>query len=467
MKADFFKKYQLGSWHLSESNVTWSERAVQQVWFEGWLRESLCTAEGHSISIIQPGIWGQGAGPDFRCAAISYGNDKVRSGDIEVDMRPQDWMAHGHDRNPNFNNVVLHAVWELSKKRLFTATENFTHVPQVELRSQLAVDETALRNLLNENDDAGRKPLSLPGACRREFEKLGADALVNILKDAARYRLERKGRRWHLRAIAVGKSQALWETLAEGMGYYENKMAFSLLSRRARIKDLLQLDFHARSAWLFGVANLLPDAEARIKDPAVLSHLKILWSHWWKLRPNLVDSILPKDLWVKSQVRPWNQPLRRLAGLCALSDHLPSLLKALEKGDERFFTDLLMRAEDSFWNQRLSWRSKKLDRTFPLIGADRARELSINIFWPLMLSRAATQTPPSSEDPHLKRLESIRCGWNHKTRIAYDRIVPPSIKKQALENALFQQGLLQLYEDYCVRDESACANCPFPGQIAR
>jgi hypothetical protein len=466
MKADFFKKYQLGSSHLSESNVIWSERAVQQVWFEGWLRESLSTVDGQPLSIIQPGIWKRGAGPDFRNAAIFYGNDKVRSGDVEVDMRPQDWVAHGHDRNPIFNNVMLHAVWELSKKKVFTATENFTHVPQVELRSQLAVDETALRNLLNENDDGGGVPLSLPGACRREFQKLGAHTLLNVLKDAARYRLERKGHRWHLRASAVGKAQALWEALAEGMGYHENKLAFSLLSRRARIKDLSQLDSHARAAWLWGVANLLPEAEARIKDPAVSAYLKNLWSYWWKLRPNLVDCILPKDLWIKSQVRPWNQPLRRLAGLCALSNHIDPLLKALEKGKEQLFTNLLLSVEDSFWNQRLSWRGKKLDRTIPLIGADRARELSINIFWPLMLSRAVAKTPPQSEDPHLKRLESIRCSWNYKTRIAYDRIVPPSIKKQALENALFQQGLLQLYEDYCVRDESACANCPLPSQIA-
>jgi len=25
-----------------------------------------------------------------------------------------------------------------------------------------------------------------------------------------------------------------------------------------------------------------------------------------------------------------------------------------------------------------------------------------------------------------------------------------------------QQGLLQIYEDFCLEDDSRCANCPFP-----
>jgi hypothetical protein len=250
------------------------------------------------------------------------------------------------------------------------------------------------------------------------------------------------------------------------MGYYENKMAFGLLSRHARIGDLLKIDFYARSAWLLGVANLLPEGEARIKDPDVLSYLKILWSRWWQLRPQLSDYILPREVWARSQVRPWNQPLRRIAALCALSNHMDCLLKAIAKANEQLFLDSLLSVEDSFWEYRISWRGKKLDRAIPLIGADRAQELCVNIFWPLILHKEKTETASDCDVWDLRRLESMRCGWNHKTRIAYERIVPSSIKKHALEKALFQQGLLQVYEDYCVRDESACVNCPFPRRIA-
>jgi hypothetical protein len=30
-----------------------------------------------------------------------------------------------------------------------------------------------------------------------------------------------------------------------------------------------------------------------------------------------------------------------------------------------------------------------------------------------------------------------------------------------------QQGLLQVYEDFCLRDASDCARCRFPEQLAR
>ena len=28
-----------------------------------------------------------------------------------------------------------------------------------------------------------------------------------------------------------------------------------------------------------------------------------------------------------------------------------------------------------------------------------------------------------------------------------------------------QQGLLQVYEDFCLEDDSACADCPFPERL--
>jgi hypothetical protein len=30
-----------------------------------------------------------------------------------------------------------------------------------------------------------------------------------------------------------------------------------------------------------------------------------------------------------------------------------------------------------------------------------------------------------------------------------------------------QQGLLQIYEDFCLQDNSDCAHCPFPEQMQK
>ena len=41
------------------------------------------------------------------------------------------------------------------------------------------------------------------------------------------------------------------------------------------------------------------------------------------------------------------------------------------------------------------------------------------------------------------------------------------LKASLLKNAAMQQGLLQIYEDFCLRDASDCAECLFPRQLAR
>jgi hypothetical protein len=40
-------------------------------------------------------------------------------------------------------------------------------------------------------------------------------------------------------------------------------------------------------------------------------------------------------------------------------------------------------------------------------------------------------------------------------------------RKQFLKTVANQQGLLQIYEDFCMRDNSDCAQCPFPEQMKR
>jgi hypothetical protein len=37
---------------------------------------------------------------------------------------------------------------------------------------------------------------------------------------------------------------------------------------------------------------------------------------------------------------------------------------------------------------------------------------------------------------------------------------------QFLKTVAHQQGLLQIYEDFCMQDNSDCAQCPFPEQMA-
>ena len=101
---------------LRDENGAPSERLLQAVWQHQRLRrDQLKTADGKLVRVFHPGFTSVEGGPDFRGAVMQIGDEAPRSGDVEIDLRSGGWRAHGHDRNTNFQNVILHVVWDEAK----------------------------------------------------------------------------------------------------------------------------------------------------------------------------------------------------------------------------------------------------------------------------------------------------------------------------------------------------------------
>ena len=94
-----------------ESPIT--ERHVQALWYDGALRPaSLRTWSGTPVRVVHPGSWNLESGPDFRRAVLEVGRERARLvGDVEVHLRPSDWVAHRHARDPAYSGVVAHVTW--------------------------------------------------------------------------------------------------------------------------------------------------------------------------------------------------------------------------------------------------------------------------------------------------------------------------------------------------------------------
>src|SRR3954470_16785297 len=86
-----------------------SERALAAVWLAGLAAHALTATDGTPVTVVAPGIPGGGPGPDFRHAVLVLGGE-LRFGDVEVHLRSSGWFAHGHRRDPAYNDVVLHVV---------------------------------------------------------------------------------------------------------------------------------------------------------------------------------------------------------------------------------------------------------------------------------------------------------------------------------------------------------------------
>ena len=71
----------------------------------------LATVQGDAITILKRGIYNHNSGPDFFNAQIVIGNQKW-AGNVEIHLKSSDWYLHHHEEDANYENVILHVVWE-------------------------------------------------------------------------------------------------------------------------------------------------------------------------------------------------------------------------------------------------------------------------------------------------------------------------------------------------------------------
>lgn len=198
------------------------ERAIQRLWASGEVKGPMASAHGKMIEVLSPGAWNRGAGPDFLGAELSIEGQRVR-GDVEIHLRCADWQAHQHDQDPNFSQVVLHAVLLPGTKDVTTASghqpETVVLLPYLPRDLEDLAEEDALLDLRGRAHEVVRKVQSaeaalLPGLRRRALE-----------------RFRRKAKHAKTRAKAIGWDAACHELVVETLGQGGNRAPMSELAR--------------------------------------------------------------------------------------------------------------------------------------------------------------------------------------------------------------------------------------------
>src|SRR4028119_20531 len=87
-----------------------AEIALSAAWHSAAVPARLETIDGVSLEIVHRGTWSHGLGPDFQDALILFNDRELRSGSIEIHLRTQGWIDHGHHLDPAYESVVLHVV---------------------------------------------------------------------------------------------------------------------------------------------------------------------------------------------------------------------------------------------------------------------------------------------------------------------------------------------------------------------
>ncbi len=414
------------------------------MWYSGAFGTTFRTVSGSLVEIVQFGFWNREPGPDFVHASLRIDGEQLLEGDIELDTHVADWDRHGHSQNPAFERVVLHLFLHKSGATHFTRTILNREVIQTHLQSE--IEPTLIH-----------PPIAHPGRCCAPLGRLPGRTIDSLIETAARLRMQRKAEQLHRTALAHGMDEALFQAFAVALGYKLNKIPFLVLSQRVKLQ-LLRDQGAAAESLLFGVAGFLEDR--RINDATTLdvTYWRQLWEHWWQLRSQFSHLVLRQNLWRFGMTRPSNHPHRRVGALGELVRRWKEVRLLSPRLEE--VGDWIGGLSHPFWDHHFTLTSRPTVRPIRLLGETRINEILANVIHPMLVA---------TNQPDWKSYKKIRAELsNRRLTIVSKRLFGESERAKEHTRFLYQQqGLLQIFEDFCLADTTNCAGCRFPEMIAQ
>ena len=434
-----------------------SERFLQIIWNERLFIPQAKCSDNREIRVLSVGLWNRMPGPDFHDAAVVLGNTLLR-GDVEVHRFASEWHVHGHDRDPRYAKVILHVVWHND--------HGGPDLPTLELQGQL---QQSWGRLFQEVE-AACYPYARevpPGACALRWALTDDTRLREILMAAGASRMLRRGQRLLRLAAQVGEDQALYEQAFEGLGYAANREPFLRLAQSLPLASLAKgMEAPELLALFFGIAGLLPDPTRQEVLPELAEFVAEAWRIWWssgRARATLT--------WNQSGSRPLNSVERRLAGgvawLCRYGGSptrwLQACVATADGVPRRLLRELLtpLRLEGP-WEGVRDFVTR-LPRPVALLGRERLTDLALNTFLPYLAAKAEVEEDKEALMLARTAWEMIPRGQeNHLLKNAIRRFLsPPSRAREVLRHASQQQGMMDIFQNFCQALDHSCAECPF------
>jgi hypothetical protein len=433
---------------LFPTQRTPSELELQARWFAGDFGRAFISVAGDKVEIIQFGTWNREAGPDFSDAVVRINDSESLRGTIEFDLVDRSWETHGHSTNAAFDDAVLHVFVQQSERRFFTRTKSNRNVPQIR------VDPVTLPDKFSTN-----VPLARPGRCQAPLKDLPQERLESILTAASQFRLHRKAARLKNIVETHGRDAALFQEIAAALGYKQNKLAFTLLAQRLPLSSLRK-ESDDVEAMLFGVAGFLQSPDLALYPQGTRGYVRTLWDHWWPHRDEMQRLVLPAKLWQLGGARPLNHPQRRLGALAVLANEWSGLIKSIGRKGGKGAHDFFLGLRHPFWNFHYTLTSEASPGEMAIVGDSRIADILANVLLPYFVAEGSDIWPAYEKLPARLTNRRLETG---ATRLFGSDSRRPGFTKTIAQ----QQGLLQIYEDFCLQDNSDCAQCPFPEQMRK
>ncbi|MGI6232675.1 MAG: DUF2851 family protein [Prevotella sp.] len=407
--------------------------------------QHLQTTDGRTVEIIDPGLHNHNAGPDFFNAKLKI-DGTLWVGNVEIHDRSNDWYLHGHDKDPLYDNVILHVARVVDRA---VVTEKGTSLPQMQLDAPESV-KLHYRELL-ETDDYPPCYRIIPSLSR-----LLVHSWMNALEterleqktEAIVKRVERCGGDWEW---------AYFVTLARNFGFGINGDAFEqwAFSFPLHAVDHHRDDLFQIEAVFMGQAGLLnplslperhrKEAEADLYYQRLCSEYHYL-AHKFNLKP------IDYSLWRFLRLRPQNFPHIRMSQLANLYYHRKTgLADLIETENLKDVCGLLTTSVTPYWEDHYSFGQVSEHSSKQLAQASKEL-LVVNTVVPMLFAYGRHKMDDRLCDRAFDYLELLKPERNHIVELW----------KQcglSVESAGDSQALIQLKKEYC--DKRDCLRCRF------
>lgn len=408
-----------------------TEEFLYHVWKFRLFNGALKTTEGTEVEILKPGLRNDDSGPDFFNSRIRIG-DTTWAGNVEIDVKTSDWVAHGHDVNDAFSKIILHVVYSCDK--------NVPHkFPVVELKN--FVDES----LIEKYNSIITSPNNIP--CAAQIADVDKLTLYNWID---RLLVERLAEKTEPIEQALAKNKFNWEEtfyhhIARNFGFKINAQPFEMLAQRTPFSiigkhknNLLQIE-----ALLFGQAGFLNDATGD-------EYYLLLKREYDFLKNKFSLSPMEKSLWKFGKLRPANFPTLRIAQFASLIHASVNLFsKITDCKNIKELKKLFAIEVSEYWKLHYLFgkKSKAVKHHF---GQSSCESIIINTVVPFVFLYGKLKENELMMTKSLEWLETLKPENNKITR---------QWKACGMEvkHSNHSQGFIQLYNNYCTQKK--CLQC--------
>ena len=420
------------------------ESFLHFIWqYQYFDKQGAKTLSGDSIEVIFPGNHNLHDGPDFKEAKINLGGI-AWYGSIEIHRFSSDWYKHKHDSDPNYDNVILHVVWE-EDRPVLAADGN--PIPVLELKGK--IKPGVIRRYKEILESKGDIP------CHQVFRKVRAITKLGMLERVLIQRLQEKSEAFLelLKRNNRDWEETAYQWLAKGFGFKTNANAFLQLAQKTPLK-VIQKHSNRQDqveALLYGQAGFLEHP----KD----AYSKVTKAEYDYLREKYqLEAPMFRAEWTFGRVRPSNHPAIRLSQLSALLCHCPNIFSFFsETSDFRHFTKLFEVKQSAYWTGHFDL-GKPAAKMIGSISSAAIENLIVNVTVPFLVALWRDR----ENDKFLERAQNLLMQLSAEKNSIVEKWKSVGWN---VSNAFDSQGLIHLYNNYC--KVKGCIECGIGIELIR